>query len=103
MFLCITLYIAHVSYLSFWRFDYTYNMAANVVVGIIQNLIWSWFSVARYRKTQRMWAAWPGLIVAWVIFSMSLELFDFPPWWGAVDAHSLWHLMTVFPTLWWYR
>jgi hypothetical protein len=30
-------------------------------------------------------------------------LFDFPPWWGAVDAHSLWHLMTVFPTLWWYR
>lgn len=100
--LCITLYIAHISYLSFWRFDYTYNMAANVAVGIVQNLIWSWFSVSRYQKTKRMWAAWPGLIVAWVILAMSLELFDFPPWWGAVDAHSLWHLMTVFPTLWWY-
>ncbi|THX20719.1 Per1-like protein [Aureobasidium pullulans] len=100
--LCAVLYTAHVCYLSFWRFDYTYNMAANVAVGIVQNLIWSWFSISRYQKTKRMWAAWPGLIVAWVILAMSLELFDFPPWWGAIDAHSLWHLMTVFPTLWWY-
>ncbi|KAI5256280.1 Per1-like protein [Aureobasidium subglaciale] len=100
--LCATLYVAHVSYLSFWRFDYTYNMTANVVVGVIQNVIWSWFSVSRYQKTKKGWAAWPGLIVAWVITAMSLELFDFPPWWGAIDAHSLWHLMTVFPTIWWY-
>ncbi|KAI5206804.1 Per1-like protein [Aureobasidium subglaciale] len=100
--LCVTLYTAHVSYLSFWRFDYTYNMAANVVVGVIQNVIWTWFSISRYQKTKKGWAAWPGLIVAWVITAMSLELFDFPPWWGAIDAHSLWHLMTVFPTIWWY-
>jgi hypothetical protein len=32
-----------------------------------------------------------------------LELFDFPPIWGMVDAHALWHLGTVVPTIAWYR
>ncbi|GAB7345691.1 hypothetical protein MBLNU457_3970t1 [Dothideomycetes sp. NU457] len=100
---CALLYLAHVAYLSFWRFDYTYNMAANVAVGAVQNLLWTYFSVTRYRRTKRAWAAWPGLIVAWIILAMSLELFDFPPWWGTLDAHSLWHLGTVGPTIWWYN
>lgn len=34
--------------------------------------------------------------------AMSLELLDFPPWKGMVDAHSLWHLGTVLPTVGWY-
>jgi post-GPI attachment to proteins factor 3 len=101
--LCVLLYTAHVSYLSFWSWDYTYNMAANVAVGIVQNLMWSGFSIWRYRRLHRMWAAWPGLIVAWLILAMSLELFDFPPWRGMIDAHSLWHLGTVGPTIWWYK
>lgn len=101
-FLCASLYFLHVGYLTFIRFDYTYNMAANVVVGIVQNLLWTGFSISRYRKVGRLWAAWPGLIVAWIILAMSLELFDFPPWWGMVDAHALWHLGTVGPTIWWY-
>ncbi|KAL9094743.1 MAG: hypothetical protein Q9165_003014 [Trypethelium subeluteriae] len=100
--LCIIAYLAHISYLSFWRFDYTYNMTANVIVGIIQNVMWSAFSIYRFRKLKRQWAAWPGLIVAWLILAMSLELLDFPPWGGMVDAHALWHLGTVGPTIWWY-
>ncbi|KAM0720714.1 hypothetical protein Q7P37_004851 [Cladosporium fusiforme] len=100
--LCATLYLLHISYLSFVHFDYTYNMAANVVVGIIQNVLWTGFSIMRYRKIGSLWAAWPGLIVAWIILAMSLELFDFPPWWGMLDAHALWHLGTVGPTIWWY-
>lgn len=101
--LCVAAYLAHIGYLSLVRFDYTYNMAANVVVGIIQNLLWTGFSISRFRKVGRLWAAWPGLIVAWIVLAMSLELFDFPPWWGMVDAHSLWHLGTVGPTIWWYK
>ncbi|KXT05509.1 hypothetical protein AC578_3690 [Pseudocercospora eumusae] len=100
--LCATAYLCHVSYLAFWRFDYTYNMAANVVVGLIQNVLWTWFSIQRFRKVGRLWAAWPGLIVFWILFAMSLELFDFPPWKGMVDAHALWHLGTVGPTILWY-
>lgn len=100
---CISLYLAHVTYLTAWSWDYTYNMAANVTAGIVQNLLWSWFSIQRYRKLQKTWAAWPGLIVAWIILAMSLELFDFPPWGRMIDAHSLWHLGTVGPAIWWYR
>jgi post-GPI attachment to proteins factor 3 len=100
---CIGLYIAHVTYLTCWSWDYTYNMAANVAVGIIQNVLWTWFSITRYRKLHKTWTIWPGLIVAWIILAMSLELFDFPPVWGMIDAHSLWHLGTVVPTVWWYK
>ena len=100
---CVLLYIAHVSYLTFWRWDYTYNMAANVAAGVVANILWSWFSVQRYQKLKKPWAAWPGLIVAWVVMAMSLELLDFPPLKGMLDAHSLWHLGTVGPTIWWYK
>lgn len=101
--LCAGLYLAHVFYLTFIRFDYTYNMAANVVIGLVQNMLWTWFSIQQFRKVGKIWAAAPGLIVFWIIFAMSLELFDFPPWGGMVDAHALWHLMTVAPTIFMYK
>ena len=100
---CVLLYVAHVSYLTLWRWDYTYNMAANVAVGIVQNVLWSWFSITRYHRLKKPWAAWPGLIVAWIVMAMSFELLDFPPIGGLVDAHSLWHLGTIGPTIWWYK
>ncbi|POR31261.1 Protein PER1 [Tolypocladium paradoxum] len=101
--LCALLYLAHVAYLKLVRWDYAYNMAANVAAGIVQNILWSWFSYDRYRTSRRMWAIWPGFVVAWVMFAMSMELFDFPPWLGCIDAHSLWHLMTIAPTFLWYN
>lgn len=101
--LCMLLYTMHVSYLSLWSWDYTYNMAANVAVGVVANLLWSGFSYVQYRKIGRTWAVWPGLCVAWIIMAMSLELLDFPPFAGMVDAHSLWHLGTVVPTVLWYN
>lgn len=100
--LCVMLYTMHVGYLKGIHWDYTYNMAANVAVGIVQNALWTCFSIHRYRKEKRLWATWPGLVVAWITFAMSMELFDFPPWYGSIDAHSLWHLMTIAPTLLWY-
>ncbi|KAI5284892.1 hypothetical protein KEM55_000867 [Ascosphaera atra] len=101
--LCATLYLAHVAYLSIWKFDYTYNMAANVIVGLLHNVLWTWYSYSRYRQEYQAWTAWPGLIVTWVVMAMSLELLDFPPFMELIDAHSLWHLATVVPTLWWYK
>lgn len=100
---CILMFVAHVTYLKYYSWDYTYNMAANVVVGIIQNIMWTYFSVIRYRQSQRLWAAWPGIVVAWVFIAMSMELLDFPPIGGYLDAHALWHLGTVFPTVLFYN
>ncbi|EEY19923.1 PER1 [Verticillium alfalfae VaMs.102] len=90
-------------YLKGVAWDYTYNMAANVAVGMVQNALWVWYSYSKYRETKRAWAVWPGLVVASVITVMSLELFDFAPVWGALDAHSLWHLGTIAPTVLWYN
>lgn len=101
--ICISLYIAHVSYLTLWRWDYVYNMAANVAAGVVQNILWSGFSYKTYQELKKPWAAWPGMIVAWIVLAMSLELLDFAPFGGMVDAHSLWHLGTVVPTIWWYK
>ncbi|KAL8998076.1 MAG: hypothetical protein Q9169_002769, partial [Polycauliona sp. 2 TL-2023] len=100
--ICVSMYIAHISYLTLWSWDYTYNMAANVAVGVVSNVLWSSFSVKRYQKLKKPWAAWPGMIVAWIVLAMSLELLDFAPIKGLLDAHSLWHLGTVGPTIWWY-
>ncbi|KZZ95959.1 Mn2+ homeostasis protein Per1 [Moelleriella libera RCEF 2490] len=97
--LCVLLYIGHVAYLKGVRWDYTYNMAANVVAGIIQNVMWTWFSITSYQKSKSLWSIVPGAVVAWVMVAMSMELFDFPPWLGCIDAHSLWHLLTIGPTV----
>ncbi|KAK0745866.1 Per1-like protein [Schizothecium vesticola] len=101
--LCVGLFVMHVAYLKLWAWDYTYNMAANVAVGAVQNAMWSWYSVGRYRKSGRGWMAWPGVAVAWITGAMSLELLDFPPLLGALDAHSLWHLLTIAPATLWYK
>jgi len=101
--LCICMYAAHVTYLKWYSWDYTYNMAANVAIGVVQNIMWTWFSVDKYRRSKRIWAAWPGVAVAWILVAMSLELLDFPPILGCLDAHSLWHLGTVAPTVLWYN
>lgn len=100
---CVVLYVMHVAYLKLWAWDYTYNMAANVICGVVQNAMWSYFSWHRYRKSRMAWAVWPSLVVAWVLCAMSLELLDFPPIWGALDAHSLWHLGTIAPTVLFYK
>jgi post-GPI attachment to proteins factor 3 len=100
---CCCLYAAHVAYLKLWRWNYTYNIAANVVVGLVHNLLWTYFSWKKYRDTHMVWAIWPGCAVAWIMLVMSFELLDFPPLWYAIDAHSLWHLGTIFPTILWYK
>ncbi|KAG0636636.1 Per1-like-domain-containing protein [Tuber brumale] len=100
---CIASYTAHVYFLLGVRWDYTYNMLANVVVGSITNTLWTYWSIRHYTRLKSFWAAWPGLIVMWLIMAMSLELLDFPPLAGALDAHSLWHAATILPGMWWYK
>jgi len=41
-------------------------------------------------------------IILLLILATCLEIFDFPPFWRAVDAHSLWHLATIPLAKMWY-
>lgn len=38
----------------------------------------------------------------WLVFGMSFEICDFAPIWRLLDAHALWHLFTIFPTIIWF-
>lgn len=44
----------------------------------------------------------PVLLNLWMVAGMSFELMDFAPVWGLLDAHAIWHLFTIFPSLIWY-
>ncbi|KAK7204091.1 Per1-like protein [Myxozyma melibiosi] len=101
---CVLSVLSHISYLSFVRFSYTYNMAANVVVGLLQNALWIYFSIKTYffsekRETRALVPLFNVLLLS---AAMSLELFDFSPFLDTIDAHSLWHAATVLPSFWYY-
>ncbi|KAG8886729.1 hypothetical protein FRB98_001081 [Tulasnella sp. 332] len=111
--LCALLYLAHTLYLSILpRFDYSYNITANVTIGVIHNLLWFAYSLSfvplkrfDYQpKTYVPTYAWkPAAIAILITLASLLEVFDFPPWRRVIDAHSLWHLSTV-PLVWfWYQ
>lgn len=109
---CSLLYVAHVFYLSILpRFDYGWNMKVNLVVGLMYNLLWMAYALPnppfqRFRsvpnKPAPSYASKPAKVAVAMICAVSLEIFDFPPWWRIIDAHSLWHLATIPIIQQWY-
>jgi post-GPI attachment to proteins factor 3 len=103
-----------VAYLSFLpRFDYSYNILANSLVGLLHNVLWIIYALPvttffqrfpgrtkSYRPSYVGKAAW--LVLA-TMLAMCLELFDFPAWRRVLDAHALWHLATVPIAVFWYE
>lgn len=113
--LCCLAYIGHITYLTILpRFDYTYNMAFNLSVGMTHNLLWLIYSlpstlslIRRYpgkSKSHRpRFVSKAAVFVLLTTAATALELFDFPPWYRTIDAHSLWHLVTAPIASFWYR
>ncbi|KDR81958.1 hypothetical protein GALMADRAFT_135342 [Galerina marginata CBS 339.88] len=112
--ICILSYIAHVSYLSLLpRFDYTYNMAFNLALGLVHNALWAVYSLPTSISLLRRFPSHPksyrpqfvskaAVFVILTTAATGLELFDFPPWARTIDAHALWHLSTAPIALLWY-
>ncbi|RLV85789.1 Protein PER1 [Meyerozyma sp. JA9] len=44
----------------------------------------------------------PVYLNLWMVLGMAFELMEFSPIWGLIDAHSMWHFFTIFPSLIWY-
>ncbi|KAM8795350.1 post-GPI attachment to proteins factor 3 [Eudromia elegans] len=89
----VLLLAGHVSYLTLVRFDYGYNMAANVAFGLLNALGWLWWCA---RRGARLPHAWKCAAVALPLPALALlELLDFPPLLGVLDAHAAWHLGTI--------
>ena len=112
--MCSLVYMWHVLYLTLMpRFDYSYNTAFNITIGMIHNFLWILYSLPASLPILRRFPTRPktyrpayvskaAVLVMATTAAMCLELFDFPPWERIIDAHSLWHLGTVIPTAWWY-
>ncbi|KAH9918343.1 Per1-like protein [Epithele typhae] len=102
--LCTIAFLAHISYLSLLpRFDYAYNIAFNLAVGMTHNLLWLGYALpASAPLVRRFPGQARGYRPRHAYKPAALELFDFPPWARAVDAHALWHLATVPIAVYWY-
>lgn len=113
--MCALAFLAHISYLTLQpRFDYTYNIIFNLVIGILHNLLWVVYSLPsslsvlrrfpfRPKSYRPRYATKAVLFVLLTTLAMGLELFDFPPWARIADAHALWHLSTVPIAIFWYE
>lgn len=132
--LCVAAYSAHI-YRLVTDWLYTYNMQANVTVGMLQNgclciLCYSLYSKyyeleqgktmellhlnyidfkriilpSFYSRSPKLYSLYPLLLSTIVVMGMALEIFDFPPFfYDLIDAHSLWHLVTIVPAyMGWY-
>lgn len=114
---CALAYTSHVSYLYMLpRFDYTYNIIFNLIVGMSHNLLWAIYSlpssftiVRRFPSTMTprnyrpTFASTAALCVGLTIIATLLELFDFPPIGRVLDAHALWHAATIPIAIVWYK
>jgi hypothetical protein len=112
--ICSLGFIAHVAYLSLLpRFDYTYNMAFNLGLGLTHNALWTLYALPAsvmvfqrfrpYPKSYRpKFVGKAGIFVLLTTAATSLELLDFPPWNGVIDAHAMWHLATAPIAFFWY-
>ena len=109
--LLFAIFVCHTSYLTFWRFDYGYNMQFNIGIGILHNLLWSAWSLHHFRLPARALSASerraphylrPVAVLTLLSSLTALELLDFPPLYRALDAHALWHLSTIPIVKMWY-
>lgn len=69
-----------------------------MAMGVAQISIWAvWAGVTRHPSRWKLW-----VVVIGIGLSMLLEIYDFPPYRGFVDAHALWHAINIPLTyLWW--
>ena len=75
------------------RFDFGRHMALCIAIGLLQLCAWlGWWCRAR-RQRPHAWLA-PAISVA-LHLTLILEVCDFPPIGGVLDAHALWHASTV--------
>lgn len=74
------------------------NKKVCLTMTITHLLIWAvWAGISHHPARWKLW-----VIAAAAGLGMVFEIYDFPPYLGYVDAHALWHAMTIPITyLWW--
>ncbi|GMH18416.1 hypothetical protein Nepgr_020257 [Nepenthes gracilis] len=88
----------HILYLNFYNLDYGLNLIVCATMGVAQLLLLAvWAGVTCHPSRRKLW-----VVVFGGALPMLLEIYDFPPYRGLVDAHALRHAATIPLTyLWW--
>ncbi|XP_048754690.2 post-GPI attachment to proteins factor 3-like isoform X2 [Ostrea edulis] len=96
----LIIYLQHIWYLAFVKFNYGYNMKVNIAYGCV-NLLgwlgWCWRNWTELHHTRKCLIVMVGMTILPL-----LEVLDFPPIWWTFDAHSLWHAGTIPLGILWY-
>mmetsp|Transcript_13774 Transcript_13774/g.29673 ORF Transcript_13774/g.29673 Transcript_13774/m.29673 type:complete len:394 (+) Transcript_13774:155-1336(+) len=83
--------VLHMRYMLTVKFDYGWNMKLCLCTGVVQAVAWAaWCHAVRHPYRQRMYTC-----LLLVHAAMLLEVLDFPPFGGYLDAHALWHATTI--------
>eukprot|EP00904_Undaria_pinnatifida_P000889 jgi/Undpi1/10800/HiC_scaffold_3.g01329.m1 len=94
-------YVLHISFMWFVKFDYGYNMKVALVAGLVHTGLWLRY---QYRIRDRDYARRGALSIVLLNAAILLEVGDFPPvFYRLVDAHAIWHMVTVPLMFMWYR
>ncbi|GJY16834.1 post-GPI attachment to proteins factor 3-like protein, partial [Tanacetum coccineum] len=88
----------HILYLNCYNFDYDLNMKVCAAMAVAQLLIWLvWAAVSNHPSRWKIWlvAFGEGLVI---IF----QIYDFPPFWGFLDADAVSHAIAIIISyVWW--
>lgn len=80
------------------------HMRFSIGVVVLTTTLWVlWVLHAQFDR-RGLYAKYLCLVCQlWLMGASALEIFDFPPYWGIFDAHSLWHAVTVPLGFLWYH
>ena len=82
-------FIFHVYYMLYVEWNYEYNMNLAIVLGV--TFCGSWIVNGLYNYKRKPYA-WKILVATInIAFFAGFEVFDFPPLFGLLDAHAIWH------------
>jgi len=100
----------HVYFMNFVRFDYGWNMIITGASVVVQFILWMVWALLTLRYPSGASPSKSRAVAKMVIkFQLSLlsfaafEAFDFPPLFDQLDAHAIWHGLTVALGFYWYQ
>ncbi|KAM0681901.1 hypothetical protein MDAP_002866 [Mitosporidium daphniae] len=101
---CLGLFFLWILVFHYYRmamvaFDYSLNMKVNAVAIVLHAAVWTYWAIKHpfYFFRRKIL-----LFILCISLASLFEILDFPPFFGLIDAHALWHASTTFlvPLYW---
>jgi hypothetical protein len=98
-----SVFIYHTHYMLTIYFDFRWNMKLGIAAALSFSGLMGGWSLLNLARSKRPHTTIAIVAISLGLLAASFEVFDFPPVWHVLDAHSLWHACTPPVILLWYR